>query len=218
LLFTPAEIREQLSGKVVTRKSGKPLPVRPSPFLRAAIMLGINAGLGNTDVAELPLSVLDLDGGWLDYARGKTGAERRAWLWPETVAAVRAYLAVRAKPHRPEFGKLAFLTTAGRPYVVRRKGRRQQDKIGERYGRLLRSLGQRQGGRNFYTLRRCFRTYAAETGQERAIDLVMGHAEKAGDMGAVYGLAVSDEVVKAVCLHVRSRVLSVSAESPSPTP
>lgn len=211
LLFTPAEIREQLTGKLVTRtrKDGtpyKPLPVRPSPFMRAAILLGVNAGLGNTDVAELPLNVIDLDGGWLDYARGKTGAERRAWLWPETRAAIREYLAVRAKPHRPDFARLLFLTTAGRPYVVRRKGKRQQDKIGDRYHALLKSLGQLRPGRNWYSLRRTARTIAAETGQERAIDLILGHAERAGDMGATYTQAIGDEVIKAVCLHVRSRI------------
>ena len=57
----------------------------------------------------------DLKQSFLDKAKSKTGAERRAWLWPETRQSIRAYLAVRARPHRPEFARIAFLTTAGRP-------------------------------------------------------------------------------------------------------
>jgi hypothetical protein len=33
----------------------------------AAVLLGINCGFGNTDVASLPLAALDLDGGWIDF-------------------------------------------------------------------------------------------------------------------------------------------------------
>jgi hypothetical protein len=36
------------------------------PTLRAMILLGVNSGLGNHDCALLPLSALDLDGGWLN--------------------------------------------------------------------------------------------------------------------------------------------------------
>ncbi len=46
--------------------------------LRAMILLGVNCGFGNADVGTLPLSALDLDGGWVDYPRPKTGVPRRA--------------------------------------------------------------------------------------------------------------------------------------------
>src|SRR5262249_39987978 len=55
-----------------------------SPILEGMILLGINAGLGNTDCASLELRHLDLKGGWLNYPRQKTGTDRRAKLWPET--------------------------------------------------------------------------------------------------------------------------------------
>src|SRR6185312_2344346 len=45
--------------------------------LRAMVLLGLNAGFGNTDVASLPLKALDLAGGWVCYPRPKTGVARR---------------------------------------------------------------------------------------------------------------------------------------------
>jgi hypothetical protein len=44
----------------------------------------INAALGNADCGRLVFQALDLDAGWLDYARPKTGVPRRVPLWPET--------------------------------------------------------------------------------------------------------------------------------------
>ena len=79
--------------------------------LRAMILLGVNAGFGNGDVATLPLSALDLDGGWVSFPRPKTGIGRRCWLWPETVEAVRAALAKRPTP-KGEAAGLAFINCA----------------------------------------------------------------------------------------------------------
>ncbi len=45
--------------------------------LEAMVLLGINCGFGNADCGTLPLSALDLDGGWVDYPRPKTGIDRR---------------------------------------------------------------------------------------------------------------------------------------------
>jgi integrase len=67
------------------------------PQLRAMILLGVNAALGNTDCASFPVSALDLKAGWLDYPRPKTGIERRIYLWPETIEALQAVIAKRPK-------------------------------------------------------------------------------------------------------------------------
>ncbi|MBK7404817.1 MAG: hypothetical protein IPJ41_09340 [Phycisphaerales bacterium] len=64
--------------------------------MRAMILLGINCGMGNTDVASLPLDALDLDAGILDYPRTKTAIPRRATLWPETAEALRSSIGLRA--------------------------------------------------------------------------------------------------------------------------
>ena len=66
----------------------------PQP-LKAMILLGINAGLGNADVGRLQERHLNLKTGWLDFPRPKTSVGRRAWLWPETIASIKEAIAVR---------------------------------------------------------------------------------------------------------------------------
>ena len=72
--------------------------------LKGMILLGINCGFGNSDVAGLPTKTLDLKPvpperrGWVDFARPKTGIERRCPLWPETVAASRPLYAIGRRP------------------------------------------------------------------------------------------------------------------------
>jgi integrase len=83
-MFEAEEIRQMLAAA--------------SPQLKAMILLGINAGLGNTDCGRLPLSALDLERGWLTYPRPKTGVARRCPLWAETVEAIREALAERPGP------------------------------------------------------------------------------------------------------------------------
>ena len=58
--------------------------------IKAMILLGVNAAFGNNDVASLPLSAIDLELGWIDYPRPKTGIARRCPLWTETVEALEA--------------------------------------------------------------------------------------------------------------------------------
>src|SRR5262249_56916069 len=81
--------------------------------LKAMILLGINAGYGNTDCGTLPLTALDLDGGWVRYPRPKTGIERRCPLWPETVAALREALVRRPEPKKDQHRALVFVTKYG---------------------------------------------------------------------------------------------------------
>jgi integrase len=98
-MFTPDQIRAVLD------KANKPM--------KAMTLLGINCGFGNEDCATLPLEVLDLKRGWVDYARPKTAVERACPLWEETVAALKDYLADRPKPASKEFEGLVFLTQTG---------------------------------------------------------------------------------------------------------
>ncbi len=66
--------------------------------LRAMILLGVNCGFWNSDCASLPLSAVNLDKGWVEFPRPKTGVSRRCPLWPETVAAIREAIAQRPEP------------------------------------------------------------------------------------------------------------------------
>lgn len=50
-------------------------------YLQAMIYLGLNCGFGNSDCGTLPFDSLDLDGGWIDYHRPKTGIDRWRMAW-----------------------------------------------------------------------------------------------------------------------------------------
>ncbi|MGV2341535.1 MAG UNVERIFIED_CONTAM: hypothetical protein LVR18_48715 [Planctomycetaceae bacterium] len=58
-------------------------------WLRACILLGLNGGFGNADCARLSTTFFNVDSGWYDLPREKTGIDRRFPLWPETAEAIR---------------------------------------------------------------------------------------------------------------------------------
>jgi integrase len=170
--------------------------------LRAMILLGLNCGFGNTDCANLPVSALDLAGGWLDFPRPKTAIERRIPLWPETVKALKAAIVERPDAKDPADEGCVFLTHRGVRWV------RPQAKRGDtsgveftvnvlsaRFRKLLTSLGI-NGHRNFYTLRHCFETHAGESKDQVAVDAIMGHVDPS--MGAQYRETISDARLLAV--------------------
>ena len=82
--------------------------------LKAMILLGINCGFGQSDVAALPINAVDLDGGWANFPRVKTAMPRRIPLWPETVEALRAAIADRPDPRSDADAGLVFLTKFGK--------------------------------------------------------------------------------------------------------
>lgn len=71
---------------------------------RPIVLLAMNAGVGNFDVSEMTMQHVEsiksksVREHWCDVPRLKTGAERRFVLWPETVDALRNYLAIRRRP------------------------------------------------------------------------------------------------------------------------
>jgi integrase len=169
--------------------------------LKAMILLGVNAGFGNHDVATLPLSALDLEAGWLNFPRPKTGIARRCPLWPETVAAVREALAARPAPKdEATDADTVFLQPSGRRWVrITEKSR--TDNVSVQFGELLKKAGMHRDGIGFYTLRHVFRTVADAARDPVAIDLVMGHTDPS--MGGHYRERIEDGRLKAVAEHVR---------------
>jgi len=178
--------------------------------MRAMILLGVNCGFGNHDVASLPLDALDLENGWVDHARPKTGHPRRCPLWPETVAALREAVANRKRPRDKADAHLVFLTQYGRPYI------RLADKIGggedgratiwtdgvcSSFAAMLRRVGLAKRGRGFYTLRHVFETIGGESIDQVAVNAIMGHADQS--MAGQYRERISDARLRAVVEHVR---------------
>ena len=48
-----------------------------TPRMKAMLLLGVNAGLSNSDCDTLPIDALNLDSDWLDHPRPTTGVRRR---------------------------------------------------------------------------------------------------------------------------------------------
>jgi integrase len=117
---------DALDGKEVeterTDDAGEPVKVKltPNPQLRAIVLLGLNAALGNTDCAALARATINLQTAWLNFPRPKTGIPRRCPLWPETVAAIKDALQHRPEPASDECRELVFLTPAGKLGTRRR--------------------------------------------------------------------------------------------------
>ncbi len=165
--------------------------------MRAVILLALNAGYGNSDIATLPVKALDLKAGWVSYPRPKTAVERRCPLWPETIKAIEKYLPTRTTPNNPEDSDLVFITQHGNRWVRFRGDRRGwQDSLSLLFGNLLAKLGFKRNGVNFYSLRHTFATQAGESTDQIAVDSIMGHVDPS--MGANYRHGVSDGRLKAV--------------------
>lgn len=190
------------------------LDVAP-PVLRAMVLLGINAGLGNTDLGRLPASCIDLERGSLDYARAKTGIHRRCPLWPETISAVKAAIvSIRAakRPRDESARGLLFVTRNGMPYTREvfhaDKGGKPQvvlhDAISDAMKKAMQKSNVAQKGLGFYGLRRSFETIGAETGNQVAVDHIMGHAPLTKDMGAVYRQHVAESALRQVTDHIHT--------------
>jgi integrase len=189
-LFTAAEIHELMEAS--------------PPTIKAMILLGINCGFGNNDVGKLPLPALDLENGWVNYPRPKTGINRRCPLWPETVDAILDAMHARPAPKDRSDAKLVFITKYGQSWA---KDSSDQT-LSKEFGKLLRTLDiNGRVGLGFYTLRHTFRTIADESKDQPAVDFVMGHARD--DMASVYRERIGDERLRAIADHVRKWLFKV---------
>jgi integrase len=185
-MFEAAELREAIDSA-------------PQP-LRAMILLGINCGFGQTDVSSLPQSAVDLEGGWIDYPRPKTGIERRCPLWSETVKALREAIVKRPKPKDAADADLAFITKYGKRWVkthtTENGSGTPADALGQQFSKLLTELEIKRPGVSFYALRHTFETIGGECRDQVAVDHIMGHARD--DMASLYRERISDERLRAV--------------------
>jgi integrase len=204
--------KAQQGAKLFTKEEIHTLLAAASVHLRAMFLLAVNAGYGNADVGNLPLSALDLEGGWADYPRPKTGIPRRCPLWPETVEAIKESLARRPEPKNPADAGLVFLT--------KKRGCWAKDTnaspLSAETHKLMNRLGiNGRKGLGFYTLRHVFITVADEAKDQPAADCIMGH--EVPHMSSVYRETISDERLKAVAEHVR-RWLFAELEPNAATP
>ncbi len=188
--FTADEIRRML--KVAT------------PITRAMILLGLQGGLGNSDIADLPLKAIDLKSGWLDYPRAKTATHRRIPLWPETIAALKTVIETRPKTG----SKMLFLSVRGNDFT---DDARTGQRVTGYFRQTLKKIGI-QDGRGFYSLRRTFQTQAEESGDIVAVQAIMGHIPSERDMSARYRQRISDARLQAAAEVVRQWLLPIECD------
>ena len=169
--------------------------------LAAMCYLGINCGYGNNDCGTLLQNSLDLDNGWANHPRPKTGVLRRCPLWPETVKAIRESLAVRPLPKDRANDDLVFVTKYGLPWATW-TGSGIGSAVSRMTLRLLKTLDIQREGRGFYGLRHSFQTIAGDTTDQVAVDQIMGHIDPS--MAANYRHKIEDERLIKVTEHVRS--------------
>jgi integrase len=177
------------------------------------ILLGINCGFGNYDIATLTFANLDLDEGWHNHPRPKTGTSRRCPLWPETIEAIEHALKIRPRPKDPAHKDLVFLTRNGLPYVRlsaasvaalaedKAENIQHQDTINTNMWAALKRLKMKRDGLSFYGLRHTFETIGGGAKDQIAVDYIMGHVTPG--MGTNYRHTIDDERLLAVTNHVR---------------
>lgn len=180
------------------------LGAAPVP-LKAMILLGLNGGLGNHDVASLPEWAVDLEAGWIDFPRPKTGIARRFPLWPITITALQDALDERVEPKENAVG-LFFTTVRGNQWLANGKA----EPVTNACLALMKSTGVHRSGIGFYSLRHTFRTAALGARDRTATRYIMGHA--ADEMDENYtGGEMPDSQLQAVTDHVHSRLFDVNA-------
>lgn len=135
--------------------------------MRAMIYLGINCAYHNNDIETLPLSAMQsaIESGIIEHARQKTEIERMCPLWPETIEAIKAWLAIRPATEN-SFG---FVLPNGKPFCP------VNVDVAKRFRSVRDLAGIRDGG--FSWLRKTFATYASECADQVAVDFIMGHVD-----------------------------------------
>lgn len=167
-----------------------------SPQLAAIILLGINGALGNTDCSSFDWSMVNWKTGWVDYPRPKTSAERKFKLWPETKEALRPF----RKPGQNS-GRV-FSTRNGHALVRTTTGGTPDDSITKLFKRLLDRLDIYRFGLGCYALRHTFETIGGSSGDQVAVDFIMGHLDDS--MAALYRENVFQDRLVKVTDHVHS--------------
>jgi len=159
-LFSPGQIRTMLD------ESGL--------RMRAMILLGINAAYHNNDAETLKLATVEaaIKSGVIEHAREKTEIERACPLWPETKAALQAWI-----ERRPETSSSkAFVTADGKELSGKNCD------VAKRFRAVRITSRIRNGG--FSWLRKTFASYGSESGDQVAVNFIMGHVD--AEISGVY--------------------------------
>jgi integrase len=165
---------------------------------KAIVLLSINAGWGNSDIARLKLS--DVGGEWLDMPRGKTGVDRRVPLWTETQQAILE--AIRHRP-KPKLGAedVLFLSGHGQSLIRVRSNGKRTDLTVEGFRRLAKAARVYRPRMGLYWLRHTFATISDEARDAVATSALLGRVDQ--PMAGHYRQRIDDDRLRRVTDHVR---------------
>jgi integrase len=176
------------------------------PNMKAMILLGINCGFGQTDLANLTSSAVDFDKNMIDYPRQKTAVQRRCPIWPETAEALQSVIKNRPTPKSELDMDIIFITKYGHRWVRESETEKRSwtDAVQLQFGKLSRNLDLHKPRFGFYTLRHTFETIAGESADQVAVDFIMGHARD--DMSSIYRERIGLERLQKIVHHVHDWV------------
>lgn len=180
-------------------------------WLKASVLLGINAGFGAADCGRLRVQNIDFERGWYDLPRRKTAIPRRFFVWQETRDAIKEAMRQRPLAKNDDHDDLAFLTSHGKPVWWETDTGAKCDNVGKMFLKLCRKLDLYKPGRNFYSLRRTYETIAGNSKDQVAVNYAMGHSDDS--MAAVYRQGIEDQRLIDVAEHVRQWVWTRSCEA-----
>jgi hypothetical protein len=150
---------------------------------------------GFLEFHHLDLRAMD---GWR-WPGHKTGVSRRAKLWPETVEAIEAAIRRRKEPRDASLKNRLFITKRGQSFY--------RDKfdspVTAETAKLFKLAKIERPGIKFYGLRRTLETVGGETGDQVAVNAIMGHQPPDDQMASIYRQVISDARLEAVAKHVR---------------
>ena len=183
------QARHERGKNLFTRDEITKLAAKATGWLKPAIYLGINCGLGNRDICELAWS--DIQGEWVSLIRKKTAVTRKAWLWPETIAALNEWRSQSTSQW----------ICCGSKGQQLGQGKSSATPVSKALSDIADDAGVKLDGRGFYTLRHTYRTIADGSKDTSAVRYTMGHAD--GSIDAAYVEGIDDERLKTVAELVR---------------
>ena len=156
--------------------------------MRCFILLGLNAAMDGSSIGLLESK--NISGDWLRQMRPKTGVERIAFLWPETLDAIK-----QAETHA---GGAMFRTRFGNSWATGETG----GSVGKMFS-IIRNRAGCESVAGFHGLRRTLATVANQLPvKDSTIRKVMAHADR--DMlHAAYVQGIDEAAIRKCCEGVR---------------
>ena len=138
--------------------------------MRLVILMGLNFAFYGQDSEAITLDHLHLDEPipYHDFPRVKTKQKRMAAIWPETLQAIRAYMANSRRPRSAEERRL-IVNQYGQPYAPRNRS------LSRTFDALLMRAGEKPAGASLGSLRHVAATVLDLARDQQIIDLIMGH-------------------------------------------